>query len=72
MIGCLIRKSRFFYITLAAIIGLSLCGPVGGARAQTADDIAKQYNKEELQQALETKRTFDLYGIRFELDKAAI
>ena len=58
---------------LAAVtltVGLAaICLP---ARAQTADDLAKQYSKEAMQQALETRQRFDLYGLRFESDQATI
>ena len=40
--------------------------------AQTADELAKQYNKEAMQQALQTRQRFDLYGLHFESDQATI
>ena len=42
------------------------------ARAQTADDLAKQYKIEAMEQALQTKERFDLYGLRFESDQSTI
>lgn len=51
----------------AAIAGLGV--PV---RAQTADDLAKQYKAEAMKQALQTKERFALYGLRFETDQAII
>ena len=42
------------------------------ASAQTADDLAKQYNIDAMEQALQTKERFDLYGLRFESDQATI
>ena len=40
--------------------------------AQTADDLAKQYKIEAMEQALKTKEHFDLYGLRFESDQSTI
>jgi len=40
--------------------------------AQTADDLAKQYKRETMQQALQTKDHYDLYGLHFASDKATI
>ena len=42
------------------------------AWAQNEDDLAKQYTKEAMQQALQTKEHYDLYGIHFDIDKASI
>ena len=42
------------------------------AWAQTADDLAKQYKIETMEQALQTKQRFDLYGLRFESDQSTI
>ena len=42
------------------------------AWAQTADDLAKQYKIENMEQALQTKEHFDLYGLRFESDQSTI
>ena len=40
--------------------------------AQTADDLAKQYKIEAMEQALQTKERFDLYGLRFDSDQSTI
>jgi len=40
--------------------------------AQTADDQAQQYRRETMEQALATRQRYDHYGIRFEVDQAAI
>ena len=40
--------------------------------AQTADDLAKQYKIEIMEQALQTKERFDLYGLRFESNQSTI
>ena len=42
------------------------------AWAQTADDLAKQYKIEAMEQALQTKERFDLYGLRFDSDQSTI
>ena len=42
------------------------------ASAQTADDLAKQYNIDAMRQALQTKERFALYGLRFDSDQATI
>ena len=54
-------------VALAAAAALSL-----PARAQTADDLAKNYSKEAMEQALQTKQRFDLYGLHFESEQSAI
>ena len=42
------------------------------AWAQTADDLAKQYKIENMEQALQTKEHYDLYGLRFDSDQSTI
>jgi len=42
------------------------------AAAQTADTLAAQYKLDAMEQALQTRQHYNLYGIRFESDKAAI
>ena len=42
------------------------------AWAQTADELAKQYKIEIMQQALQTKDGYDHYGLRFDSDQSAI
>lgn len=55
---------------LAATIVLAMFGaPVW---AQTADDLEKQYKKETMEQALQTKERYDLYGLHFASDQATI
>ena len=54
-------------VALAAAAALSL-----PAWAQTADDLAKNYSKQAMEQALQTKQRFDLYGLHFESDQSAI
>ena len=42
------------------------------SRAQTAEEMETRYRRENMEQALQTKERFDLYGIRFDTDKATI
>lgn len=42
------------------------------AWAQSADDLARQYKIEVMEQALQTKESFDLYGLRFGSDQSTI
>ena len=41
-------------------------------RAQTAEEQEKGYRRETMEQALQTKERFDVYGLHFDSDKAAI
>jgi outer membrane protein OmpA-like peptidoglycan-associated protein len=41
-------------------------------RAQTAEEQERNYNRQAMEQALETKERFDLYGLHFDSNKAAI
>ena len=58
-------------VALAATAALSLPAWAQTTR-QTADDLAKNYSKEAMEQALQTKQRFDLYGLHFESDRSAI
>ncbi|HEV7336721.1 MULTISPECIES: DUF2092 domain-containing protein [Bosea] len=42
------------------------------SRAQTAEDMEARYRRDGMEQALQTKQRFDLYGLRFDSDKATI
>ena len=58
---------------LLAAVALVAAAALGvPALAQTADDLAKNYSKEAMEQALQTKQHFDLYGLHFESDQSAI
>src|SRR6476469_7919413 len=52
--------------------GLSLTSLSAPTWAQTAEQLEKQYGLEAMEHALETKRQYDLYGIRFDFDSATI
>ena len=41
-------------------------------RAQTAEEQERSYRRETMEQALQTKERFDVYGLHFDSDKAAI
>ena len=62
--------ARYVLAAVAVMAGVTALSV--SARAQTADDLAKQYKKEAMEQALQTKEHYDLYGLRFESDKATI
>lgn len=42
------------------------------ASADTAQELAAQYGRAAMEQALQTKQRYDLYGIHFDVDKATI
>ena len=64
------RTARRALATVALTVGLAaLSAP---AWAQTADDLAKQYKMETMEQALQTKDHYDLYGLRFASDQSTI
>ena len=42
------------------------------ARAQTAEEQARSYSRAVMEQALQTKERFDLYGLHFDSDSATI
>ena len=61
------------WASLVAIsLGLSLVLLAPSVSAQTAAELEKQYGREAMEKALETKRAYDIYGIRFDVDKATI
>ena len=57
-------------MTAALTVGVAGLGIP--AWAQTADDLAKQYNISAMEQALQTKQSFDLYGLHFDSDQSTI
>ena len=58
--------------SVAISLGLSLFLLAPSVLAQTAEELEKQYGREAMEKALETKRVYDLYGIHFDVDKATI
>ena len=61
------------WASLVAIsLGLSLLLLAPSVSAQTAAELEKQYGREAMEKALETKHAYDIYGIRFDVDKATI
>ena len=64
------RAARRAMATVALTVGLAaLSVPTW---AQTADELAKQYKIEIMEQALKTKESYDLYGLRFDSDQSTI
>ena len=58
---------------IALALGLSLSLQSAPASAQkTAEELAQEYGREAVEDALETKRRYDLYGIHFDFDTATI
>jgi hypothetical protein len=59
--------------TLGLICSVALLTIVNApVRAQTAEEQEKAYRREAMEQALQTKERFDLYGLHFDSDKATI
>jgi len=59
--------------TLALICSVALLTIANApARAQTAEEQERSYRREAMEQALQTKEQFDLYGLHFDSDKATI
>ena len=59
-------------IALALGLSLSLLSAPAWAAQKTAEELTQQYGREVVENALETKRHYDLYGIHFDFDKATI
>ena len=60
------------YVLAAFTLTIGVAALSVPAWAQTADDLAKQYKIETMEQALQTKERYDLYGLRFESDQSTI
>ena len=59
------------YVLAAVALTVSVAALSVPTWAQTADD-AKHYNKEAMEQALQTKQQYDLYGLHFASDVSTI
>src|SRR5215211_1684853 len=57
---------------IAGVVAVSLLSSGPFAGAQTADEQALQYRREAMEHALATRERYDLYGIRFDVDRAVI
>ena len=66
------RVGTIRYMLAAAVLTVSFAALSAPSFAQTAEDLAKQYKKEAMEQALETKQQYNLYGLHFDVDKATI
>ena len=56
---------------MCGVVFLTLA-PQTRSMAQTAEDLAAQYRRDTMEQALQTREHYDLYGLRFDFDKATI
>nr|WP_246752862.1 DUF2092 domain-containing protein [Sinorhizobium sp. BG8] len=52
--------------------GVSLSMLASPVSAQTAEELASHYSREDMQQALKTREQYELYGLRFDSDKATL
>ena len=70
----MIRSSRRFnLLTFGLISSVALLIAVNvPVRAQTAEEQERGYRLDAMEQALQTKQRFDLYGLHFDSDKAMI
>ena len=67
------REGRSNFLTLGLVSGVALLVIASvPVRAQTADEQERSYRREVMEQALQTKQRFDLYGLHFDSDKATI
>lgn len=55
-----------------SIVATMMLAPPVAAWSQTAEELEKQYRRETMEQALQTRQSYDLYGLRFESDSASI
>ena len=62
--------ARQVLVAVTLTVGVALLSVP--AWAQTEDDLAKQYKMETMEQALKTKESYDLYGLRFATDQSAL
>ena len=59
-------------LSIAGVVAVSLLSLGPFAWAQTADEQVLQYRREAMEHALATRERYDLYGIRFDVDRAVI
>ena len=64
------NSARCVLGAVAMVVGVAMLS--APAWAQTADDLAKQYKMETMEQALQTKERYDLYGLHFATDQSTI
>ena len=65
------KRMSLRFVGLASSVAL-LVFANGPSRAQTAEELESSYRRERMEQALQTKQHFDLYGVHFDFDKATI
>ena len=63
---------RARHVTTAVALTLSAALMSTAAWPQTADELERKYTSEDMQQALQTREHYDLYGLRFDTDQATI
>ena len=56
---------------MCSVVFLTLA-PETRSMAQTAEELAAQYRRDTMEQALQTREHYNLYGLHFEFDKATI
>ena len=68
------KAARKFDLRVPGLIGgvALLALAYAPSLAQTAEEMETRYRRESMEQALEAKQRFDLYGLRFDSDKATI
>ena len=59
-------------VGLVCGVVLLTLAPQTPSMAQTAEELATQYRREAMEQALQTRESFNLYGLHFDFDKATI
>jgi hypothetical protein len=65
-------------LSSSTALGFAFCTSIpillapASASAQTAEELAKQYGREKMEQALQTRERYDLYGVHFDLDQATL
>jgi hypothetical protein len=59
-------------MSIVGVVAGSLLSLAPHSWAQTSDEQALQYRREAMEHALATRERYDLYGIRFDVDRAAI
>ena len=65
------RRSNDLTLRLVSGVALLILASLP-VRAQTAEEQERSYRRETMEQALQTKQRFDLYGLHFDSDKATI
>lgn len=70
--GSLRALPSMFVVGTVCLASVSLPLLPSRASAQTAEELTSHYSRENMQQALQTREQYELYGLRFESDKATL